>query len=78
MMDHRGPHHLHNLQPSTGFTVAQLGPPSLPVPGNRASMSSLGLVDAFSIISQVMPPKGTLILRSQQEPICPADLPMLM
>ena len=58
-------HRWHTFHPSVGFTVAQLGPPSLPFPGKRASSNSF--VDACSIISHVIPPRGTLRRRLQQE-----------
>src|ERR1700752_3739427 len=36
--------YLLNFQPANGFTVAQVGPPSLPVPGTRASRTCFPFV----------------------------------
>ncbi len=66
------------FHPSIGFTVAQLGPPSLPVPGIVACSNRFGLSTTDSIISHVIPCKGILIRRCQQLSICPAYFPMSM
>jgi len=66
------------FHPSIGFTVAQLGPPSLPVPGIVACNNLFGFSNTESIISQVIVSKGILIRRCQQLSNCPADFPMSM
>src|SRR5215467_11483045 len=59
------------LQPSKSLTVAQVGPPSRPVPGTRASSTP-----PVRIIFAGMPSRGTLSLRLQQDSVCPAYVPM--
>ncbi len=69
---------LQHFQPSIGLMVAQLGPPSLPVPGNCASRISFGDFSVLSISLHVIPFNGTLIRRAQHEFVCPAYFPMSM
>lgn len=69
----RSLHHFRNdwinFQPAKGFTVAQLGPPSLPVPGTWVSRISLGALSTRLSISAVMPVSGTLRRLLQLESI---------
>jgi hypothetical protein len=60
-----------SFQPPKGLTVAQLGPPSFPVPGTRASRTACDL-----IIAIVMPLRGIFNLRLQRESCWPAYVPM--
>ena len=46
------------FHPSIGFNVAQLGPPSLPVPGIVACKTRFDVSTTESIISHVIPSKG--------------------
>ena len=55
------------FQPRAGCTVAQLGPPSLPVPGNLASRTRSGSAATCSIISHEMPAQ-----RHLEPPLPPA------
>ena len=71
-------HDFATCHPSIGFTVAQLGPPSLPVPGIVACNNRFDFSSTESIISQVIVSSGILIRRCQQLLHCPADFPMSM
>ena len=57
--------YLTTFHPSIGFTVAQLGPRSLPVPGIVACNTRFGFSNTESISSQWMPSKGILMRRCQ-------------
>src|SRR5687768_17628861 len=61
-------------QPPHGFTVAQFGPPSLPVPGTLAC--SIELPDNKSMSFQVIPVKGILSRLDQIVSGWPAYVPM--
>ncbi len=52
------------FHPDTSLTVPQLGPPSLPIPGNLASRTRSGSVDTSFTMLHEMPVSGTLIRRS--------------
>jgi hypothetical protein len=58
---------------SIGFTIAQLGPPSLPVPGIVACNNRFGLSITELIVSQVIPSSGILIRRCYLLSECSAD-----
>ena len=60
-------------QPPNGFTVAQFGPPSLPVPGTLAC--SIELPDNESMSFQVIPVKGILSRLDQIVSNWPAQVP---
>jgi len=64
-------HSLLNSQPENCLTVPQVGPPSLPVPGTRVSITRDEL-DACSIIGQVMPVSGIFNRRLHGVFVCPA------
>lgn len=61
-------------QPAKGLTVAQFGPPSLPVPGTL--VCSIELPGNESISFQVMPVKGILSRLDQIVSDWPAYVPM--
>ena len=67
-----------SFHPSNGFTVAQFGPPSFPVPGTRVSRTVLESRNARSIISELIPLSGTFTRLLHSVPICPANLPIPM
>src|SRR6478736_1638805 len=64
------------FHPSNGFTVAQFGPPSLPVPGTCVSIITLGFLVNDSMCSQVIPVNGIFSRLDQIEPVCPAAVPI--
>ena len=59
------------VHPSNSLTVAQLGPPSRPVPGTRASSTPPVLRNFVG-----MPSRGIFNLRLQHESACPAYVPI--
>ena len=67
---------LPNFHPSKGFTVAQFGPPSFPVPGTRVSRTASARADNRSIVSHVIPFNGIFSRRLQQESAWLAYVPM--
>jgi hypothetical protein len=67
-----------NLHPGKGLTLAQAGPPSLPVPGTRVSSSDSSSANARSTISQVIPVNGIFSRRLQHVSVWPAYVPMSM
>ena len=58
-----------NLSATMLFTVAQVGPPSFPVPGTLVSRTEFGSACIPSIIAQVIPLNGIFNRRLQHESV---------
>ena len=57
------------------FTVAHVGPPSVPVPSNSVSMRPPGVRAVAWIKAAVIPPSGIFARRFQHDSDCPALWP---